>query len=311
MPISREEWEDNFKSAYNGEVKFGAEMRHYTNLGIGGPADVLVYPADPVSVKNIVLIAGSKRIPLRILGGGTNVLISDEGIEGIVMNLRSFRMLQVIREEGNDVEVFAEAGLPLQMLVNFCKERGYAGIEGLTGIPGTLGGAIYGNAGSYDCEMSNIIQSVLIMSADGRLDRVDAGNLGFGYRRSAIKADDIVLNANLKLRVDVKDSVAERIQGYLSDKKKTQPISAKSAGCVYKNPEGEKAGKLIDAAGCKGMKVGGIEVSSMHANFFVNTGSGTGSDYLHLMSEVSLAVEKKFGVILEPEIRVIGRGFNI
>ena len=311
MKISREEWEDIFKSAYRGEVKFGAAMRDYTNLGIGGPADVLVYPADPVSVKNIVLLAGRKGIPLRTLGGGTNVLVSDEGIEGIVMNLNSFRMLHVIREEADEIEVFAEAGLPLQMLVNFCREKGYSGAEGLTGIPGTLGGAICGNAGSYGYELSNVIQSVLIMSADGKLDRVDAGNLGFGYRRSAIKPDDIILNASLKLRMDDKDAVADRIQGYLNEKKKVQPLSARSAGCVYKNPEGETAGKLIDAAGCKGMKVGGIEVSRVHANFFVNTGGGTGVDYLRLMSEVSAAIENKFGVILEPEIRVIGRGFNI
>lgn len=310
MPISRKEWEEAFEGVCRGEVEFEAEMKQYTSLAIGGPADVLVYPADPVSVKNIVLTAKRKNIPLTILGGGTNVLVSDSGIEGIVMNLRSFRMLQVIREEGDDVEIFTETGLPLQMLVNFCREKGYAGIEGLTGIPGTLGGALCGNAGSYGCEIGAVVQSVVIMSSEGILDRVDAVKLGFGYRRSGIRTTDLILNASMRLRKDDKDAVAGRMQIYMEEKKKNQPISARSAGCVYKNPGGESAGKLLEEAGCKGMRVGGIEVSSVHANFFLNTGCGTGSDYLRLMHEVSSIVEKRLGVVLEPEIRVIGRGLN-
>jgi UDP-N-acetylmuramate dehydrogenase len=311
MQISREEWDNTFKGVYRGETEFQADMKQHTSLAVGGPADVLVYPADPVSVKNIVLTARRKKVPLLALGGGTNVLVSDSGIEGIVMSLKSFRMVQVIRQEGNDVEVFAEAGMPLQMLVNFCREKGFAGIEGLTGIPGTLGGAICGNAGSYGCEISNVLQSVVIMSPDGSLDRVDAGRLGFGYRRSGIKTDDLVLNATIRLRTDDKKAVAGRIKGYMAEKKKSQPISSRSAGCVYKNPEGDTAGKLIDAAGCKGMRVGGIEVSRVHANFFVNSGAGTASDYLSLMCEVSSIVENKYGIVLEPEIRVIGRRANL
>jgi UDP-N-acetylmuramate dehydrogenase len=193
------------------------------------------------------------------------------------------------------------------MLVNFCKEKGYAGMEGLTGIPGTFGGAICGNAGSYGYEIKNVIQSVVIMYPDGRLDRREAADFGFGYRTSGIKPEDIVLNANIKLYKDDKDAVAGRIQRYLAEKMKTQPISARSAGCVFKNPGGGPAGKLIEEAGCKGMKVGGIEVSSVHANFFVNNGNGTASDYMSLMQAVSLIVKKKNGVVLEPEIKMVGR----
>ena len=149
-------------------------MKNHTSLAIGGPADVLVSPADPMSVKNIALVSRKKNIPVMALGGGTNVLVSDSGIEGVVINFKSFRMIQVIREEGNDVELFVEAGVPLQMLVNFCKEKGYAGMEGLTGIPGTFGGAICGNAGSYGYEIKDVVQSVVIMYPDGRLDRREA-----------------------------------------------------------------------------------------------------------------------------------------
>lgn len=308
MLINQKEWEDAFKGIYRGDVEFARPMKNHTSLAIGGPADVLVSPADPVSLKNIVLMSRGKNIPVLPFGGGTNILVSDSGIDGVVINLKSFRMIQVVREQGNDIELFVEAGAHLQMLVNISKEKGYAGIEGLTGIPGTFGGAICGNAGSYGCEIKDVIQSVVIMSSDGKLDRFSAGDLGFRYRSSNIKPTDIVLNANILLHKDDKDAVAGRIQSYLAEKRKTQPISDRSAGCVFKNPEGISAGKLIDEAGCKGMKIGGVEVSSVHANFFVNSGNGTAADYMGLMQEVSLIVERKYGVVLEPEIRVIGRG---
>ncbi|MDH4232562.1 MAG: UDP-N-acetylmuramate dehydrogenase [Nitrospirota bacterium] len=308
MLISRDEWEDAFNGIYRGGVEFGMPMKNHTSLAIGGPADVLVSPEDPMSLKNIVLMCRRKNVPFLPLGGGSNILVRDSGIDGVVINFKAFRMIQVIREEGDDVELFVEAGVPLQMLVNFCRDKGYAGIEGLTGIPGTVGGAICGNAGSYGCEIKDVILSAVIMSADGRLDRFAAGDLQFGYRRSAVKPTDVVLNANIRLHKDDTNAVAGRTREFMAEKKNTQPISERSAGCVFKNVEGVSAGKLIDEAGCKGMKAGGIEVSSVHANFFVNKGGGTASDYLHLMHKVVLMVGRKFGVVLEPEIKVIGRG---
>lgn len=307
MLISQKEWEEAFKGIFNGEAEFCVPMKDHTSLGIGGPADVVVSPADPMSLKNIVLMLKKKNIPFLPLGGGTNILVKDGGLDGVVINFKAFRMMQVIREEDKEVELFVEAGVPLQMLVNFCKDKGYAGIEGLTGIPGTFGGAICGNAGSYGCEIKDVVESVVLMSSEGRLDRIDAGALNFGYRRSGIRPSDIVLNASILLRKDDKDLVSGRAREYLAEKMKTQPISARSAGCVFKNPEGSSAGELLEAGGCKGMKAGNIEVSSLHANFFVNLGNGTAADYLRLMHEVSLIVEKRFGVVLEPEIRVIGR----
>lgn len=311
MLISRKEWDDAFKGIFNGSAEFCVPMKDHTSLAIGGPVDVMVSPSDPMSLKNIVLRLREKDIPFLPLGSGTNILVKDSGLDGVVINFKAFRMLQVIRQEDNDVELFVEAGVPLQQLVNFCKENGYAGMEGLTGIPGTFGGAICGNAGSYGCEIKDVVKSVVTMSSDGKLDRTSAEDFGFGYRKSGLKPSDIVLNANILLRKDDKDRVSGRVRGYMAEKMKTQPISARSAGCVFKNPAGVSAGpagKLIEEAGCKGLKAGNIEVSSLHANFFVNLGSGTASDYMKLMHEVSLTVEKKFGVVLEPEIKVIGRG---
>lgn len=307
MKLSQQEWRDLFEGVFKGEIGFDTPMSGHTWLSIGGPADVFLIPEDPLSIRNLMVVLKNKGVPFFTLGGGTNVLVRDGGIEGVVISLKSFRRMEVIKEEDTYAELFIEAGVPLQKYVNFCKERGYSGAEGLTGIPGTVGGAICGNAGSFGCEMKDSVVSVAIMDSSGRLDRFKAEGLGFGYRRSDIKETDIVLSANIKLTRQDKDAVTARTDRFFSEKKAAQPISDRSAGCVFKNPRNTSAGRLIDEAGCKGMRVGGIEVSPLHANFFVNRGGGTASEYLELMDRVSASVHEKFGIALEPEIKVAGR----
>ena len=307
MLLSQTDWERVFAGYYKGDVGFNVPMKDLTSLAIGGPADVVVGPEDPVSIKNIVMLLVKQKVPFTPLGGGTNILVRDGGIEGVVITFKAFSRAEVIKDQEDLVELFVEAGVPLQKLVNFCREHGYAGLEGLTGIPGTVGGAICGNAGSYGCEIGGAVVSAVIMRPDGTLDRLRAGSLGFGYRRSSIPHDHIVLSANLKLKKDDAAAVASRTDGFFSRKKTSQPIGERSAGCVFKNPEGVSAGRMIDEAGCKGMRVGGVEVSGVHANFFVNRGGGSASDYLALMDVVSQKVKARFNVVLEPEIRVLGK----
>lgn len=307
MPMGEKEWKEAFEGIYHGETVFGASMKNYTSLAIGGPADVLVIPEDPLSIKNLLVVLGKKGMPFFTLGGGTNLLVRDGGIEGVVILLRTFNRIEVVREENAEAELYVEAGVPWQKLVNFCKDKGYSGIEGLTGIPGTVGGAICGNAGSFGYEVKNTVESVAIMDARGKLDRFKKEVLGFGYRKSDIPQNDMVLSANLRLKREDKGTVAKRTEGFFAEKKQKQPISEKSAGCVFKNHKDVPAGRLIDEAGCKGMKIGGIEVSSIHANFFINRGGGTASDFINLMDEVSSLVYKKTGIVLEPEIKVVGR----
>ncbi len=307
MLISQVEWEKTFNGYFQGDVSFNVSMKEHTNLAIGGPADVVVSPADPVSLKNIVMLLGKQKVPFLPLGGGTNILVRDAGIDGVVIKFKAFNRIEVIHETDNHAELFVEAGVLLQKLVNFCREKGFSGMEGLVGIPGMLGGAICGNAGSYGCEIRNLMLSVVLLRADGSLERFKPEDLGFGYRRSDIHADDIVLSANLKLMKDDAAAVAARTEGFFKKKKEAQPIWERSAGCVFRNPEGMSAGKLIDEAGCKGMHINDIEVSSLHANFFVNRGQGRADDYLRLMDKVSAKVMEKFQVALEPEIRVMGK----
>jgi UDP-N-acetylmuramate dehydrogenase len=307
MRLSEKEWLETFKGVFQGEVGFDIPLSEHTGLAIGGPADVFLIPEDPLSIRNLMVVLKTKGVDFHVLGGGTNLLVGDGGLDGVLISLRDFRRMEVLKEGAADVELFVEAGIALQRLVNFCRELGYSGVEGLTGIPGTFGGAICGNAGSFGCEIKDVVVSVVIMDADGRLDRVEAARLGFGYRRSCIGSTDIVLSANIKLKRDEKEAVAARTEQFFAEKRKTQPISERSAGCVFKNPEGSSAGRLIDEAGCKGMKAGGIEVSALHANFFINRGGGTASEYLELMERVAAVVEKKFGIDLEPEVRMVGR----
>jgi UDP-N-acetylmuramate dehydrogenase len=307
MLLEEKEWRETFRDAFQGEVGFDVPMKGHTSLAIGGEADVLATPEDPLSLRNLLAVLKEKGIPFFPLGGGSNILVSDEGIEGVVISLRGFRRIEVLQEKQDRVELFVESGVPLQKLVNFCREKGYAGIEGLTGIPGTVGGAISGNAGSFGCEMKDVVATVAIMDSDAKLDRFKAEGLGFGYRKSDISPSDIVLSANLVMKRDDGEAVSSRTEDFFREKAKRQPISERSAGCVFKNPEGTSAGRIIEEAGCKGMRVGDIEVSSVHANFFINRAGGTAEDYLALMNEVATIVQKRFGISLVPEIKVVGR----
>jgi len=290
-----------------GEVKFKEPMDVHTSLRIGGPADILAYPQDTVSLENILNALNEEHIPFVIIGGGTNILVKDGGIYGVVISLKNFRRSDIAKEEKDMVLFFAESGTPLQKLVGFSREQGYSGLEGLAGIPGFIGGAIAGNAGAFGYMIRNTLVSVRMMNPKKGIYEADASEIGLEYRASKIPEDTVILSANLRLRKDVKEDVTKRINSFLKQKRETQPLSEMSAGCVFKNPEGAPAGRLIDAAGCKGMRVGGAEVSRAHANFFINKGSATASDFLKLMDEVRKKVRKMFGAELEPEIRIMGR----
>ena len=305
--LSDHEWDELLKDRFRGTVKYHVPMKNYTRLRIGGPADVLAVPNDPLSLKNLITILTEQHIPYITLGSGTNVLVRDGGIEGMVIMLPAFNRIEMIRDHEDSVEIFVEAGLPWQKLVNYCKEKGYAGIEGLTGIPGTVGGAIFGNAGSYGYETKDVLETIALMDQRGMLYRSKAESLGFGYRRSAISRRDIILSANMRMKKDASELVSVRTEDFFRDRKEKQPLAEKSAGCVFKNPKGASAGKLIEETGFKGMSRGEIQVSPVHANFFVNRGKGTSVDYLNLMEYVSAKVQKKCGIALEPEINIIGR----
>ncbi|MEW6674583.1 MAG: UDP-N-acetylmuramate dehydrogenase [Nitrospirota bacterium] len=295
------------KCSFEGEVKIMELMKNHTSLRIGGPADVFTIPQNMASIRDVIGILKERHIPFSPLGGGTNILVKDGGIEGVVISFRSFKRIEAIREEDKYVDLSVEAGTPLQGLVNFSKWNGYSGIEGLAGIPGSVGGAVCGNAGSFGYEIKDVLVSVAIMDAEGKLNIRRVEDLGFGYRKSNISQNEMIMSANIRLRKGKKEEVLATIEDFLKERRKRQPILEPSAGCVFKNPDGLSAGRLIDEAGCKGMRIGDVEVSNLHANFFINKGKAKASDFIRLMEEVAYRVKEKFGIVLEHEIRIIGR----
>jgi len=292
---------------FEGEKRFMEPMMKHTSLRIGGPADVFVIPQNLPSLKNILIIVNRKKIPFFVHGGGTNTLVRDGGIEGVVISLTSFRKIEILSKNEMNIRIYVETGAPLQSLVNYSQEKGYSGIEGLAGIPGSAGGAISGNAGAFGYEMKDVLVSVSMMDTEGNIKSRGVKDIDFGYRRSNIPSKELLLGAEILLKKDIKEHVSAKIKDYLNRKWESQPLSEPTAGCVFKNPPELFAGKLIDEAGCKGMRIGDVEVSSTHANFFVNKGGAKAADFIRLMEEVNQRVKEKFGVVLEPEIKIVGR----
>lgn len=294
------------RDVFKGEAFFNEPMERHTTLKIGGPAEVFAVPEDIFSLKNILSGLSAGDIPFMPAGSGSNMLVSDRGMTGAVISLATLNRIEVISEDTGEVRLFVEAGASLQRLVNLAKDKGYEGIEGLTGIPGSVGGAIRGNAGSFGYEIGKVIDSLAVLNSSNDITVIERGALNFSYRASSLPEGCIILSANLILKKGDVAGTKERTAGFIKEKSEKQPLSEHSAGCVFKNPIGAYAGRLIEEAHCKGMKRGDIEVSVLHANFFINRGHGTASDFLSLMDAVKEKVMNSFGIELDPEIRIIG-----
>jgi UDP-N-acetylmuramate dehydrogenase len=292
---------------FEGEIKLMEPMSRHTYLKIGGPSDIFAVPENVPSLGRLLDYLKRNDTGLFALGAGTNILVKDAGIPGAVICFSAFRKIEPVAEDKQYAYLSVGAGMLLQRLVMHAREKGYSGIEGLAGIPGTVGGAICGNAGSFGYEMRGVLASVDMMRPGGNIEKVRAEDISFGYRKSDILPTDLLLSAEVKLGKDRKEGVSARIEHFLKVKRERQPIWESSAGCVFKNPEGLSAGKLIDEAGCKGMRVGDVLVSTLHANFFINAGNASAADFIRLMHEVGARVATAFGITLEPEIRIIGR----
>lgn len=290
-----------------GEVRYGEPLSAHTSLKIGGPAEVMVFPEDPLSVRHLLHAANQEKIPLFILGAGTNLLVSDEGIKGITVSLKAFSKIELTRgADDENAVLYVGSGVPLPRVVHFAKKNGYSGIEALAGIPGSFGGAVYMNAGSFGTEIKDVIDSVALMNRQGELKIMKKADLAFEYRNSNLPEDSIILSANIVLHKADPDEVAKKTDACMQRKRTSQPVGAHSAGCVFKNPKGEAAGSLIDKAGCKGMKIKGVEVSTVHANYFINSGNADFRDFIELMKIVIAKVKEKNRITLEPEIKIIG-----
>ena len=290
----------NWFSEFAGRVRHDVPLSPLTCFKLGGCARHVYRPADADQLARMIGWAHGDGVTTRVLGGGANVLIRDDGVDGIVIRLDE-PVFKTIAFDGE--RVTAAGGADLGRLGRECARRGLSGLEGLAGIPGTVGGAIRTNAGGKLGAIGDVVSSVRLLVPDGKIEMLPAEQLGFGYRRSNV-GRRIVLSAELRLRQDNPRRVTARIDEIWAAKKASQPYAENSAGCVFKNPPGESAGQLIDQAGMKGESVGAAAVSHEHANFIVARNGATADDVLRLIERISETVRRRFGIELELEIDV-------
>jgi UDP-N-acetylmuramate dehydrogenase len=252
-----------------GEVVKNEPMSKHTSFGIGGPADLLVYPADRDDLGTVLREIGRLGAKCFVIGGGTNVLVRDSGFRGVVISLRRMQRVVIEREYrsigGSFAVLYAEAGAFLPKVLTFAADEGLTGLEFAAGIPGTVGGAVCMNAGTAAGEIGDITDSVTLVSPDGRLVTKSRDEMGFGYRTSSVPEGHVILDARLVLRRDDKVKIQARVKELMDTRKQRQPLGLPNAGSVFKNPQEESAGKLIEAAKLKGKRIGDAQISDKHA----------------------------------------------
>ncbi len=278
-------------------------MAQHTSFKAGGHAAALVTVRSVVALKAVLQIMAKLEVPHIFLGNGSNVLFRDEGYDGAVIKMADFGKLYLQPED----TVRCEAGIYMSTLAKQLMNAGLSGFEFASGIPGSLGGGLFMNAGAYGGELKDIVKSVLAVSPDGSCERVFTNEeMRFSYRHSVLQENGyIAVAASLKLTKDEPDKIAERMRELAQKRNSKQPVQYPSAGSTFKRPEGYFAGKLIEDAGLKGVSVGGAQVSTLHSGFVINRGGATATDILQLMALIQNTVYDKFGVKLEPEVRII------
>lgn len=288
------------KQIFKGKISLNEKLAPFTTFRIGGVADYYVEPADAGDILSIIKYLKKKDVPYYVMGNGSNVLISDEGIRGVVINLESgFGYLK-----HEDEKIIAGAGAKIARFVDFCIQNNYAGVEMLAGIPATVGGALVMNAGAYGGEISAFIYSVQVIKNEA-LKRLSKAECGFTYRNSALR-NTVILEGVFQLPHGEQEEISKIRKELLLKRNIAQPVEIPNAGCIFKNPAGNYAAKLIEECGLKGTSVGGAMVSPKHANFIVNYDNATAHDVIELIKLIRQTVNEKTNVNLDLEVKLIG-----
>ncbi len=291
--------------AITDNVVFDEDMKKHTSFRIGGTAGAFVSVTSALEIEKIICFCADTETPYMIMGNGSNILVSDKGIRGVVIHIGNG--MSKCRIEGCDV--YADAGILMSALSKKFLEANLTGFEFASGIPGTLGGGIFMNAGAYGGELKDIIESVTFICPDGIIKTETAENLGFAYRRSMFtEGGYVILSCKLRLKEGNYEDIKAMMADFNSRRTEKQPLNLPSAGSTFKRPEGYFAGKLIQDAGLMGYSIGGAQVSEKHAGFVVNTGGASAADVTNLIKHIQNTVNEKFGVWLEPEVRLAGEG---
>ena len=285
------------------EILFNEPLKQYTYTKVGGAADYLAFPRNQYELKRIVTFANAQEIPWMVLGNSSNIIVRDSGIEGFVIMFNHFHDIRV-----NGYVIEAEAGAKLIDVTHVARYHSLTGFEFACGIPGSIGGAVYMNAGAYGGEIAHILQSCKVLTPEGEIKTLTAEELAFGYRHSKIQeTGDVVIAAKFALAPGNYDQINQEMARLTHLRELKQPLEYPSCGSVFKRPVGHFAGQLISEAGLKGHRIGGVEVSEKHAGFMINVDHGTAKNYEDLIAHVIATVEKSAGVTLEREVRIIGK----
>lgn len=298
MKIKTEEFKGLAKNIYFDEL-----MKNHTTFKIGGSADVFVDAESAEEISDIIKYCKNNGIPYMVIGNGSNMLVSDKGIRGVVIKVGA--KMNGISVDGETVT--AGAGARLSAVANEALKAGLSGFETLSGIPGMLGGAIYMNAGAYGGDMKDVLESVTYIDAEGEMKTAEKDKLDLSYRHSMFEDSGfVIVSAVMRLKKGNYEDIKASMLDYNKRRADKQPLSMPSAGSTFKRPEGHFAGKLIQDSGLMGYTIGGAQVSDVHAGFLVNKGGATAEDVMRLIEYVQKTVTEKFGVQLEPEVRLIG-----
>lgn len=284
-------------------LKTGEPMRKHTSWCIGGPAEYFVEPENILELQAVILLAKRRGLPLTVIGNGTNLLVGEKGISGIVLKIGP--KMSRVSILGKDI--LAEAGTRLSMLATTARDNNLGGLEFTAGIPGTVGGAVVMNAGANGASIGELVKEVLLLDNEGHLCRRYGTDLNFNYRSTALQRESaIVVEVKFSCFTREKHLIQSDMNSFLARRLATQPQGQPNAGSVFKNPPGDSAGRLIEAAGLKGLRIGDAQVSDKHANFIVNLGAATSSDVLSLIEKIKETVYNRYGVELLLEVQVVG-----
>ena len=293
---------NQLKEMITGNIFESEPMANHTMYGIGGPALAFIEPQSVKDLKIIKSYSEEYNIPLYCIGGGSNLLVSDRGVNGLVVSLEKY-FKNIKFDKG---KCYAEAGIKLSKLVKDCVKQNIIGFETLIGIPGTLGGALIMNAGAFGSEISTYLTSVELLNNRGIIEKKTADEIEFKYRSSSFNKDDIILKAEFRLEKSTKHLIIRNRDDANLKRKNSQPLKFRSAGSVFKNPEGFSAGYLIDQAGLKGKSIGGAMISDIHANFIINQENAKADDVVKLVKIIRDTVLKKYSIVLDLEITTLG-----
>lgn len=284
-------------------IKTKEPMRLHTTFRTGGPADYFVTPQNEETLAASIAFCKKNHIPFYVIGNGSNLLVSDEGFRGVILQLAQNQNAVEVRGRG----IRAQAGALLSAVANAALSASLTGFEFAAGIPGTIGGACVMNAGAYGGELKDVLVSVRALDKDGQIRSIPAEEMEFGYRTSRIAArGEIVLSAEIRLAPGIAEEIRARMQALAKARREKQPLEYGSAGSTFKRPEGYFAGKLIQDAGLQGFQIGGAAVSEKHCGFVINKDNATSADIYRLIRHIRQEVQKQFGVELQPEVRMLG-----